>query len=58
MAADKQKVQQRHEFVRQKFNELYGLRIEGMRPNFSDVITKVAEVTFYSRRTVMDILNS
>ena len=50
--------QRRHSRIREKFNEFYNLRIEGMRPDYDDVLQKTADYFFISERTVKNILKA
>ena len=48
--------QRRHEIVREWFNHFYSMKVEGMLPDYDEVIRKVSETTGYSERTVKEIL--
>lgn len=48
----------RYKLIRNKFSELYSLRVEGMRPNYDDVIGRVSETFGISICTVKRALKT
>lgn len=48
--------EKRYEKVRARFNELCGQRIEGMKLDHDDIITKLADEFDYAESTIKSIL--
>lgn len=46
----------RYSIIKNKVNEIFGQRIDGMRLNYDDVISRVAMEMALSPRTVRNIL--
>ncbi len=54
----KNNTQKRHQMVREKVNEVYAQKVDGLRLDLDDVIARVADNFGYSTRTVRNIIKA